>query len=353
VTGVADLTGVEVVTGMVGVTNPTSGSAPSGIRFGVPVTVRVPASSANLGPGFDSLGLAFDVYDQITVEALPPGDGQGVQIEVEVDGEGAGSVPKDETHLVVRSIRAGLARAGVAQPGLRLACCNEVPHGRGLGSSAAAIVAGLSAARGLLATPGALDQAAVFELASAAEGHPDNAAATLFGGFVVAWTEGVGEQGARGGARAVQVPLDPRVRAVLCIPEGELATSKARAMLPAQVPHEDAAFNAGRAALLVEAMSRRPEMLLAATEDRLHQDLRAPAMPQTAALLRAIRACGGAAVVSGAGPSLLVLGIGDAAARAVGAGLAECGHQIGAWRVLTPSIDTQGAVLTTEGAQAI
>jgi homoserine kinase len=352
----ADLTGALGLTGMVGVTDPTSAPAPSGmraqVRFGSPVSVRVPASSANLGPGFDSLGLAFDVYDEITVEAVPPGAG-GPGVQVEVDGEGAGSVPKDETHLVIRSIRSGLARAGVAQPGLRLRCRNEVPQGRGLGSSSAAIVAGLTAARGLLASPGALDEAAVFELASAAEGHPDNAAATLFGGFVVAWTEGVGERGARGGARAVQVPLDPRVRAVLCIPESELATSKARAMLPARVPHEDAAFNAGRAALLVEAMSRRPEMLLAATEDRLHQDLRAPAMPQTVALLRAIRARGGAAVVSGAGPSLLVLGIADAPARAVGAGLAECGSQIGAWRVLTPSIDTQGTVLTTEGAQGV
>jgi len=329
------------------------------------VTVRVPASSANLGPGFDSLGLAFDVYDLITVQAVAEGSvrpgfgvpepadprGAGPGVEITVDGEGAGSVPKDESHLVVRAIRAGLGYAGAAQPGLRLHCHNLVPHGRGLGSSSAAIVAGLVAARGLLCDPGLLDQAAVFELATAMEGHPDNAAATLFGGFTVAWTEGIGERGARGVARAVQVPLDPRLRAVLCVPDGELATSKARAMLPARVPHADAAFNAGRAALLVEALSRRPEVLFAATQDRLHQDLRAPAMPHTAALLRAVRAAGGAAVVSGAGPSLLVLGSGDAAAAAVGVGLAACGGEIGAWRVLTPNIDTQGAVLTTVGTQ--
>jgi homoserine kinase len=224
-----------------------------------------------------------------------------------------------------------------------------VPHGRGLGSSSAAIVAGLMAARGLLTEPGRLDDATVFELATAAEGHPDNAAATLFGGFTVAWTEGFGEHGARGAARAVQVPVDPRVRVVLCVPDGELATSRARAMLPAQVPHGDAAFNAGRSALLVEAMSRRPDVLLPATEDRLHQDPRAPAMPETAALLRAVRAEGAAAVVSGAGPSLLVLGVDDQAATAVGAALAACGPGIGVWRILTPSIDTSGAVLTTEG----
>ena len=138
---------------------------------------------------------------------------------------------------------------------------------------------------------------------------------------------------------------------MLCVPDGELLTSRARAMLPAHVPHPAAAFNAGRSALLVEAMSRRPDVLLAATEDRLHQSLRAPAMPATHQLLRAVRAEGAAAVVSGAGPSLLVLGVGDQAATAVGAALATCGPQIGAWRVLTPTIDTTGAVMTTDGRQ--
>lgn len=330
-------------------------SEPSGIRYGEPVAVRVPASSANLGPGFDCLGLAYDLYDVVTVEAyrLTP---DLPTVIVEVDGEGAGTVPGDESHLVVRSLRSGLvdagaARPGAAEPGLRLHCRNAVPHGRGLGSSSAAIVAGLTAARGLLRDPGRLDVARVFELATAAEGHPDNAAATVFGGFTVAWTEGVGERGSRGCARAVQVPVAPGLRAVLCVPDGELATSKARAMLPAQVPHSDAAFNAGRAALLVEAMSRCPDMLMAATEDRLHQALRAPAMPATATLLRAVREAGAAAVVSGAGPSVLVLGLDDEPAVAVGTALAACGDQVGAWRVLTPNIDTEGTVLTTEGVQ--
>lgn len=325
-------------------------SQDAGIRYRTAVIVRVPATSANLGPGFDSLGLAYDLQDEVTVEAFRPRPGEPT-VMIEVEGEGAGHVPGDESHLVARSIRVGLAHAGIAGagPALRLHCRNVVPHGRGLGSSSAAIVAGLMAARGLLAEPARLEVAEVFELATAAEGHPDNAAATLFGGFTVAWTEGLGEHGARGRARTVQVPVHPDVRAVLCVPDGELPTSKARAMLPALVPHGDAAFNAGRAALLVEALSRRPEMLMPATEDRLHQDLRAPAMPATATLLKAVRSAGGAAVVSGAGPSLLVLGIGDAPATAVGAALAGCGAEVGAWRVLTPSIDTQGADMTTEG----
>lgn len=325
------------------------GVRPDGVVLGRPVTVRVPATSANLGPGFDSLGLAFDIYDEVTVEAYAPVPGTPT-VRIRVEGEGSGAVPDDETHLVVRSLRAGLARVGAGQPGLRLTCRNRVPHGRGLGSSSAAIVAGLMAARGLLAEPGRLGDGLVFELATAAEGHPDNAAATLFGGFTVAWTEGVGDQGARGVARAVRVPVDPRVRAVLCVPDGELATSRARAMLPAQVPHGDAAFNVGRSALLVEALSRSPEVLFAATEDRLHQALRAPAMPRTDVLLRAVRAEGVAAVVSGAGPSLLVLGTGDEPASAVGVALAACGWSIGVWRVLTPAIDTSGAALVTESS---
>jgi homoserine kinase len=218
-----------------------------------------------------------------------------------------------------------------------------------LGSSSAAIVAGLLAAQGLLTDPDRLDRQAIFDLASAAEGHPDNAAATVFGGFTIAWTAGQGARGTRGQARAVQVPVHPRVAAVVCVPQGELATSRARAMLPAQVPHGDAAFNAGRAALLVEALSRRPDLLLAATEDRLHQDLRAPAMPATALLVQAVRAQGGAAVVSGAGPSVLVLGAADQVAAAVDRAFAANRDQLGTWRILTPLIDTEGSRITTVG----
>jgi homoserine kinase len=319
-----------------------------GVVRGAAVTVRVPASSANLGPGFDSLGLALDLHDVVTVEALGPDGPDGpISLEVRVEGEGAGQLPLDESHLLVRSLRAGLAHAGAGWPALKVQCRNAIPHGRGLGSSAATIVAGLVAARGLLADPDLLDDGAVLALATAAEGHPDNAAASLFGGFTVAWMDPApGRTGLRR-AGAVRVPVDPRVSVVIAVPDGELATSRARAMLPASVPHADAAFNSGRSALLVEALSRRPDLLLPATQDRLHQRQRADAMPQTWALVQAIRAAGAAAVVSGAGPCVLTLGVGGAARAAVETALGATGVVAGQWRVLEPAIDRDGVQLLT------
>lgn len=334
------------------VAGPPSGNAleaVDGVHVGTTFVARSPASSANLGPGFDSFGLALGLYDEVSVQARPAGDGPSV--ELTVHGAGQGHVPLTEDHLVVRSLRSGLAHAGVPQPALRLACRNAIPHGRGLGSSAAAIAVGLVLAQALVANRDRLDDDAVFALASAAEGHPDNAAAALYGGFTLAWSDP-----ATGGSRlpvphVVRLDVDPRISAVVCVPEVELATSKARAMLPAVVPHGDAAFNAGRAALLVEALTRRPDLLLAATEDRLHQEQRAPAMPQSSALLHAVRERGAAAVVSGAGPSVLVLGVGDGPASAVGSALAADGDRLGVWTVQTLPVDTFGTVATTDGAE--
>jgi len=307
----------------------------SGLRTGVIATVRVPATSANLGPGFDSLGLALAVHNVIRLSVAGSG------LEISVQGDGAEAIPRTEQHLVVRAIRAGLDHAGVPQPGLRLSCDNRVPHGRGLGSSAAAVVAGLVAARGLLSDPELLDDAAVLALATALEGHPDNAAAALFGGCTISWLAGNGAP--RAERLEVRADLDP----VVCVPAVEVVTSTARAMLPVTVTHADAAFNAGRAALLVQALSRRPDLLLEATQDRLHQAQRAAAMPDTADLLQRVRDLGGAAVVSGAGPSLLVLGAGPVPLAAVTAALADSG--IDRWTVLRPGIDTVGALLATEG----
>lgn len=315
------------------------------VRYGVPVTVRVPATTANLGPGFDSLGMALDLHDEVTVEAVALEGSAGPTVDVEVCGAGAGTVPLGEDHLVVRSVRAGLARAGAGRPSLRMRCRNAIPHGRGLGSSASAVVAGLIAARGLLVDPALLDDATVFDLATAAEGHPDNASAAVFGGFTVSWTD-EGPTGAVPAAHTVSLPVDPRLRVVVCVPDGDLATSRARAMLPATVPHGDAAFNAGRAALLVEAVTRRPELLLAATADRLHQEQRATAMPASAALLRALRAAGAAAVVSGAGPSILVLGTGSGPVDAVRQEVAR-GSGGERWQVLEPAVALRGAHLLT------
>jgi homoserine kinase len=266
-----------------------------------PVRVRVPATSANLGPGYDSFGLALARYDEVTAAVTGSG------LAIELAGEQTEQVPLDESHLVVRSMRACFELLGGQPSGLRLHCVNRIPHGRGLGSSAAAIVAGIELARGLC-PDGPLDDAGALALASELEGHPDNVAACLLGGLTVAWLDA-------GRARATR--LEPSgVRPVLFIPPQRSATVAARAALPAQVPHSDAAFNAGRAALLPLALTGRPDLLLAATEDRLHQGYRAAGMPASAGLVEQLRGEGIAAVVSGAGPSVLALAVGDQAARA-------------------------------------
>ncbi|MBT0768144.1 homoserine kinase [Kineosporia sp. J2-2] len=298
-------------------------------------TVRVPATSANLGPGFDSMGLALGIHDVVTLSLAPAG------LEVEVEGEGAAGVPLTEDHLVVRAVRAGLDHAGVPQPGIRLHCANSIPHGRGLGSSSAAVVAGLVAARGCLADPEALDDATVLALATAFEGHPDNAAPALLGGCTIAWSEHSGVP------RAERIEIRSDLEAVVCVPSGELSTTTARAMLPALVAHPDASFNVGRAALLVHALTRRPDLLPEATEDRLHQTQRAPAMPETADLVHRVRELGAAAVVSGAGPSVLVLGARGEVLPAVRSALS--GPAANRWTVLRPGIDTVGSLLATEG----
>ena len=259
------------------------------------VSVQVPATSANLGPGFDALGLALDLCDELSVEATTGG------IEIEVEGEGSGSLPAGEDHLVVRALRRGLDHAGAPQTGLRLRALNRIPHGRGLGSSAAATVAGLLLARGMLSDPQALDDDAVIQLATEFEGHPDNAAPALLGGVVLSWMRG---------ERARTVPLhlaDGVLHPLVLLPTATLSTRQARGLLPAEVPHRDAAFNASRSALLVHALAGAPELLLEATEDRLHQEQRAPGMPESVELMRVLRREGFPAVVSGAGPSVLVL----------------------------------------------
>ena len=262
------------------------------------VRLHVPASSANLGPGFDSFGLALGLHDEVSLSAARSG------LEVAVEGECADDVPRDERHLVVRAARAAFEVLGGHPPGLRLRCRNTVPHGRGLGSSAAAIVAGVVGAKVLAerSEPGAgaaLDGEALLRLAAGLEGHPDNVAAALLGGFTLAWTGSSGTHAVR---------LEPVVSAVALVPPGLVPTSVARSLLPDQVRHDDAAANGARCGLLVLAMTARPDLLFPATEDRLHQGYRAAAMPQTLSVVQRLRASGHAAVISGAGPTVLVLG---------------------------------------------
>jgi len=292
-----------------------------------PVVVRVPATSANLGPGYDCLGLALGLHDEVSIWPLT----EPVS-NVTVEGEGAAGLPGDGSHLVVRAMRTTFDRLGDGPAGLSLRCLNRIPHGRGLGSSAGAIVAGVVAARSLV--PGGLerlDDAAALELAGGMEGHPDNVAPCLLGGATVAWTAG-------GLSRAVRLVVHPRVVPVVAVPDRHLSTEAARALLPDLVAHRDAAANAARTALLVEALTRRPDLLLAATEDRLHQEYRRAAMPESLDLVDRLRARGLAAVVSGAGPSVLVLAHDPLPADVE----AEVGP---GWTVLRPGIDTAGAVV--------
>lgn len=255
------------------------------------VRVRVPASTANLGPGFDAFGMALALYDTVEV-AVTSGD-----VVIDVTGEGAGQVPADESHLVVRALRSAAGALGVSLPGVSLRCHNGIPHARGLGSSAAAIVAGVAAAYGLAGRQ--LDDAAL-QLAAEFEGHADNAAASLYGGLALAWSEG-------SRYRAVRLEPHQDLTPVVLIPATRSATSVTRGLLPETVPHADAAFAAGRCALAVHAFTTRPDLLLSATEDRLHQDYRADAWPDTIRLVRALREKGVAATVSGAGPTVFAV----------------------------------------------
>jgi homoserine kinase len=296
------------------------------------VHVMVPATSANLGPGFDTLGLALAHYDELDVEILSePG------LEIEVHGVGEGEVPLDASHLVVRAIAHTFAKRGYELPPLRLVAENRIPHGRGLGSSGAAIVAGVMAAKGLLEPIETFTADDLLEIATELEGHPDNVAPALFGGLTIAW---VTPEGPRHKKLIVHRGVSPLV----LVPEHEMSTALARSLQPASVPHEDAVFNVSRSALLVAALIQSPELLLQATEDKLHQSYRAEAMPETDRLIKALRAAGHPAVVSGAGPSILVLAS-DPSERAEAIRLVEATADT-AWQALPLAVDFKGATVT-------
>ncbi len=270
------------------------------LPVGLTSSAVVAASAANLGPGFDSLGLALSLYDEIIVTTIDSG------LQVEVEGEGAGHVPLGREHLVVRAVERGLAAAGATFPGLAVRCRNDIPHSRGLGSSAAAVVGGLAAANGILAQAnfGSLSTTQLIQMASEFEGHPDNASAAVLGGAVVSWTELDGEGSSYS---AVPLRLHPDIRIFSAIPEERSLTAATRVLLPSHVSHEDARFNVSRVALLVVALTERPDLLLAATEDVLHQPQRATAMPTSSEYLRLLRRCGVGAALSGAGPAVVGL----------------------------------------------
>lgn len=333
-------------------TVPVSGSA----------SIRVGATSANLGPGFDSLGLALALYDDVRVEVTAGG------LEFDLSGEGATAVPRDGSHLVLSALRVALERMGRTASGLSLCSTNRIPHGRGLGSSAAAICAGILLARSLAVQPADVDGVVetgadcsgnqpladdeVLALAAELEGHPDNVAACLLGGATIAWTDALSATNTStrsdtdtdtpsGTARALRLPLHPEITGVVFIPPYESSTKLARSLLPELVPHGDAAANAARSALLVTALTSRPDLLLIATEDRLHQRYRAPAMPDSAALLMSLRSRGVAATISGAGPTVLAL-VSTAEDR-----MRTLSYALPGWRALPLAVDTAGALHDT------
>jgi len=265
-----------------------------------PIQVQVPATSANLGPGFDSFGLAFGMYDRYVAQILDEGG-----LDIDVTGEGADEVPRTDKNLLVKAMYKGFDYLGGRPKGLAVRALNVIPHGRGLGSSASAIIGGLVLARSLVLTgTDKMSDEALLNLANEMEGHPDNVAAALYGGATIAWQDLVKGKAV---AHAIHLPVDSRIKVMAFIPATALATKKARTMLPDSIPFADAQRNTVNAALMTQALTIRPDLLFAATEDFLHQSYRQEAMPASFALMEKLRHAGLAAFVSGAGPTVLAL----------------------------------------------
>lgn len=286
---------------------------------GTSVTVTVPGSSANLGPGFDTLGLAVAIYDTIEVEVTASG------LEVEIFGEGAEDLPRNASNLVVKAITAGLSAAGANAPGLRVRCTNNIPQSRGLGSSAAAAAGGVIAGNVLAGSP--LDNDEVVQLASAFEGHPDNAAASVLGGAVVSWTDVPVDGRSEPTYRAVGLDVHPEILATAIVPDFHASTHAVRKVLPEQVTHVDARFNVSRVAVMTVALQHRPELLAEGTRDRLHQPYRSDVLPVTAEWVNRLRNRGYAAYLSGAGPTIMVLSTEPVEKRVIDAAR-EDGHRV-------------------------
>lgn len=297
------------------------------------VTVRVPATTANLGPGFDCLGMALDIWNSIDVQIGPPA--------FEIVGEGEETLPRGPENLVARAFRAAFEETGLPAPEVRISCRNHIPLDRGLGSSSAAVVGGLVASNELAGSP--LDSARLLDLAESFEGHPDNAAAALLGGcrIVVRGEDGL---------IAAPVPVPERIRAVLFIPDVPMPTERARRVLSDSVSRGDAVFNMGRAALLVRAFATGDTAHLAtATQDRLHQPERRAIFPAMSNIIRAAVGAGAlGAFLSGAGSSVVALA--EERELTIGYEMADAASKSGisgAVRVVRPS--ARGAYAVAEG----
>lgn len=291
------------------------------------VKVRIPATSANLGPGFDTLGIALNYYDEYQVETTASG------LEIEVIGEGAGDIPTDETNLVFKALSLVFEKMNETLPGIKLVTTNNIPHGRGMGSSGAAVAGGIMLAAGLLGKQHTLSEQQLLDFATVLEGHPDNVAPALFGGMTIAWTD-------PDGPHHKQLSVHRGVSPIVMVPPNQMSTKLARSLQPDSVPHEDAVFNLSRSALLVAALISSPELMLPATEDKLHQNYRASAMPETQEIITKLRELGHPAVVSGAGPSVLILEP-EPEKRLDIQAFAEKNYPH--WKVLMLAVDSKGA----------
>lgn len=314
-------------------TTPPANRVPAGIT----ATIRVPATSANLGPGFDCAGVAVGLYDELHVRTTEAG------FSAHVEGEGHNYLPTDARHLIITQIRARLEKLGWHLPGLELTAINRIPHSRGLGSSAAAHIAAALAVKAFLPPDCDITSHDLLQWASEAEGHPDNVAPAVYGGLTLSWS-----QPAETGEvyRSLQLATHPELTPVVAIPAKPLSTAAARGLLPNTVPHGEAVANASRAALLAPAMTTHPELLFAATEDWLHQQYRAPSMPETLRYMAQLRAEGHAAVVSGAGPTLCVFAAGTAEADVVVDKLQQrAAKSAQHWDVRILPVATQGATM--------
>lgn len=302
------------------------------------VKVSVPATSANLGPGFDSLGLALQIYNELTLSIAA-----GSRPEVKISGEGAALLPRDGSHLSLRAADALFEAAGLAPPIWNLIQHNRIPLASGLGSSAAAIVGGLHAANLFLPEP--FNRERLLELAVELEGHPDNVAPALLGGLVICCRD-------RGRWRTLRALPAPGLSLLLALPDLTFSTIGARQVLPERVLRSDAVFNLGRTAALTAALLAGTEEPLGwATEDRLHQPYRLPLIPGAEAALAAARRAGaGGAAISGAGPSIIVFwfrrGTSDSRAKNIAAALQGAFSGAGiSCRIVSTIIDNEGVTL--------
>ncbi len=301
------------------------------------VSVKIPATSANLGPGFDTLGMALSFYDEYVAEVISSG------LEIEVHGEGSSDIPTDATNLIYKTIEMVFAKQGVAVPPLRITCHNNIPHGRGMGSSGAAVSGGVMLAAGLLSGTREFTEAELLGFATEIEGHPDNVAPALFGGLTIAWMD-------ESGPHHKKLTVHRGVSPLVLVPPNQMSTKLARSLQPESVPHTDAVFNVSRSALLVAALTQSPELMFAATEDRLHQNYRASAMPETSKLIEILREHGHPAVVSGAGPSVLVLEI-DPQERVKAMALTN--QHFPSWSPLTLAVDYKGASVEVQSGSGV